>query len=296
MVKKISVFWFRRDLRLEDNVGFSNALQGEFPVLPIFIFDKQILSKLPEDDARVSFIYYTLQKMQGRLQSDGKSSIALFYDSPEKVFKRLIDKYQIQKVYANHDYEPYAKERDKSIRELLSKNGVDFITYKDQVIFEKHEVVKDDSNPYVVYTPYKNKWKQKFNPKIDLESHSTAKYFNNLIKNRDPSNISLSQMGFIKSRVVVSKYTATPTLINNYEKTRNFPAIENGTSKLGPHLRFGTVSIRAVVKKAVVEENEVFWNELIWREFFMQILWHFPHTVNNRFGRNTTVLNGETMK
>jgi len=283
MDKKISLFWFRRDLRLDDNVGFSEALQGEFPVLPIFIFDKEILKKLPKDDARVTFIHDTLQKMRTKLQDDHESSITFFYDSPVEAFKKLITENQIHCVYTNHDYEPYASERDKVIGELLSENEIEFRTFKDQVIFEKSEVVKDDGDPYVVYTPFKNKWKEKFNPKIDLEIHSTNKYLGNLIENSQLPNISLSDMGFEKSAIKVPEYTVTPSLIENYERTRNFPAKENGTSRLGPHLRFGTVSVRKMMKKAIAEENEVFWSELIWREFFMQILWHFPHTVNKSF-------------
>lgn len=283
MDKKISVFWFRRDLRLDDNVGFSKALQGEIAVLPIFIFDKAILGKLPKDDARVSFIHGTLQKMRNELQDEFRSSIALFLGTPEQVFKELIKDYNISQVYTNHDYEPYARERDGEIKKLLTDNDIEFITCKDQVIFEKSEVVKGDGKPYVVYTPFKNKWKEKFNPKRDLEIHSTKNHFDNLIEHSRLPNLSLSDMGFEKSSIEVPEYTVTPTLIDNYEKTRNFPAKENGTSRLGPHLRFGTVSVREMMKKAIAEENEVFWSELIWREFFMQILWHFPHTADKSF-------------
>lgn len=283
MDKKISLFWFRRDLRLDDNVGFSEALKGEFPVLPIFIFDKEILGKLAKDDARVTFIHDQLQKMRLELQDDSGRSIALFYDSPEEAFKKLVNEHQIQKVYTNHDYEPYALERDKYVGKLLSENEIEFSTFKDQVIFEKDEVVKGDGNPYVVYTPFKNKWKEKFNPKSDLETYSTKRHFNNLLQGGPFPNLSLADIGFEKSSIEVPDYMVTPTLIDNYEKTRNFPAKENGTSRLGPHLRFGTVSVRRMMKKAIAEENEVFWSELIWREFFMQILWHFPHTVRKSF-------------
>ncbi|MHA7057144.1 cryptochrome/photolyase family protein [Aquimarina sp. M1] len=282
MSQKINIFWFRRDLRLDDNIGFLEALKDDKPVLPIFIFDSEILDKLPKDDARLSFIYDTLQDMRKELQENNSSSIAFFHDKPINVFKELIKDYTIEKVYTNHDYEPYAKERDESIGKLLRDTTIDFKTYKDQVIFEKSEVVKSDGNPYVVYTPYKNKWKEEFD-ESKLTIHYTSQYIDNLIKNTRLPNLSLSDIGFKKSSIKVPEYVVTPTLIDNYEDTRNFPAKENGTSRLGPHLRFGTVSIRKMMKKAIAEKNEIFWSELIWREFFMQILWHYPHTENKAF-------------
>tara|TARA_R110002012_G_scaffold321944_1_gene552573 strand:- start:13215 stop:14525 length:1311 start_codon:yes stop_codon:yes gene_type:complete len=283
MSKKVSIFWFRRDLRLDDNVGFLAALKSDYPVLPIFIFDREILDKLPKDDARVSFIFESLQKMRNELQEQNQSSIAFYHDTPENVFQDLIEEYEVQAVHTNRDYEPYAKERDSKIEKLLSDHNVAFKTYKDQVIFEKDDVLKDDGDPYVVYTPFKNKWKSIFNPEKDLDIHYTNSYLKNLIPHTKLPNLSLSDMGFEKSKIKVPNYTVTPTLIDNYEKTRNFPAIENGTSRLGPHLRFGTASIRKMMKKAIAEENEIFWSELIWREFFMQILWHFPHTQQKAF-------------
>ncbi|ASV32312.1 cryptochrome/photolyase family protein [Maribacter cobaltidurans] len=280
---KLSIFWFRRDLRLDDNVGFLEALKDDFEVLPIFIFDENILSKLPKNDARVTFIYETLQKMRNELQNEWNSSLAIYHGTPEKIFKELIETHEIASVFTNRDYEPYARNRDKEIGDLLEKNNITFKTFKDQVIFEKSEVVKEDGDPYVVYTPYKNKWKETFDPEKHLDIHYTHSYMGNLIENTRLPNLSLSDFGFEKSEISVPYYTVTPTLINNYEDTRNFPAKENGTSRLGPHLRFGTASVRKMMKKAINEENEVFWSELIWREFFMQILWHFPHTKDKAF-------------
>ncbi|MGY3793097.1 cryptochrome/photolyase family protein [uncultured Aquimarina sp.] len=282
MSKKVNIFWFRRDLRLDDNIGFLEALKDENPVLPVFIFDDEILDKLPENDARVSFIFETLQNMRKELQENNDSSIAFFHGKPLDIFKALIKDYKIEKVYTNRDYEPYAKERDESIKKLLDDNSIKFKTFKDQVIFEIDEIVKSDGDPYVVYTPYKNKWKEEFD-ESKLKIHYTSQHIDNLIKNTRLPNLSLSDMGFNKSNITVPDYTVTPTLIENYEDTRNFPAKEDGTSRLGPHLRFGTVSIRKMVKKAIAEKNEVFWSELIWREFFMQILWHFPHTKDKAF-------------
>ncbi len=281
MSKKVSIFWFRRDLRLDDNVGFLEALKGDYPVLPLFIFDKDILDKLPENDARVTFIFETLQAMRKELQDDYDSSLAMFHDTPEKVFKSLVKDYQVQEVFTNRDYEPYAKERDTSIKELLSKNDISFKTYKDQVIFERDEVVKKDGDPYLVYTPYKNTWKENFKDHT-LKIHYTSQHLDNTVKNTRLPNVSLSEIGFNKSSISFPEYDTSPTLIENYNDTRNFPAMD-GTSNLSPHLRFGTVGIRKIYKKAIDAKDETFWNELIWREFFMQILYHFPETVNNAF-------------
>ncbi|GMN08681.1 deoxyribodipyrimidine photo-lyase [Croceitalea sp. MTPC9] len=281
MSEKVSIFWFRRDLRLEDNVGLYNALKSAQPVLPIFIFDAEILDKLPKDDARVSFIHEQLQKIRKELQDDAESSLAVYHGKPIEVFKKLSSEHTIHTVFTNHDYEPYAKKRDEQVSEFLTEKGIEFKTFKDQVVFEKNEVVKDDGDPYVVYTPYKNKWKENFNPSVDLVEYEPE--LSNFIKNKRLPNCSLEEIGFEKSPIVIPDYVVTKDLVQNYEDTRNFPAIKNGTSRLGPHLRFGIVSIRKMMKKAIAEENEVFWSELIWREFFMQILWHFPHTQEKAF-------------
>lgn len=265
-----------------DNRGFMEALKSGCPVLPLFIFDTEILDKLPKNDARVNFLHDTLQNMKATLETKHNSSIALYHGKPSEVFTKLIETYDVQTIYTNHDYEPYARERDAEISSLVKEKKIGFKTFKDQVVFEKEEVVKDDGAPYVVYTPYKNKWKSLFNAS-HLAPYTSEDHFDGLIKQTHFPNLSLQDMGFEESDIKVPQYTVTPVLINNYEDTRNFPAKENGTSRLGPHLRFGTVSIRCMMKKAIAEENEVFWSELIWREFFMQILWHFPHTKEKAF-------------
>ncbi len=283
MQDTINIFWFRRDLRLEDNVGLYHALKGEYPVLPIFIFDTEILDTLPKDDARVCFIHSSLQNMRRVLEDTAKRSLAIYHGAPEEVFQKLIEEYPIDAVYANHDYEPYARKRDASIAQWLGEHGIAFKTFKDQVIFEKDEVLKDDGAPYVVYTPFMKKWKQTFNPSIHLVHHDIPSYFDNLVQHSSLPNRSLADIGFKTSQIKVPEYTVSSDLVQHYEATRNFPGKEQGTSRLGPHLRFGTVSIRQMVKKAIASKKETFWNELIWREFFMQILWHFPHTVNTAF-------------
>ena len=281
MKQAINIFWFRRDLRLEDNKGLFEALKVGLPVLPIFIFDKNILNKLPKDDARVNFISNTLQEMNSILQNEYASGIAMFYSKPTEVFKQLSENYAIHSVYTNHDYEPYATKRDSEVKGFLESKSIGFKTYKDQVIFEKDEIVKSDGDPYVVYTPYMKAWKAKFKA-MELEFFETKPHLKHLIKDKDLSFLNLSDIGFVPSSQNIANFTVTPTLIQNYEAKRNFPAI-NATSRLGPHLRFGTVSIRKMVSKAIAERNEVFWQELIWREFFMHILWHFPHTANRSF-------------
>lgn len=275
----MNLFWFRRDLRLEDNVGLFHALSHSKQTLPIFIFDPTILSQLPKHDARITFIHNLLQKIQKQLQTNEKS-LAIFYDKPITVFKKLIQENKIDIVYTNHDYEPFAIQRDLEIQNLLKENNIEFKTYKDQVIFEKKEITKEDDSPYIVYTPYMKKWKERFR-KETIQNHPSEKYIKNCISHSYPF-LSLSDIGFKTSSLQVSSFDISDTLIDNYDDTRNFPAV-SGTSMLAAHLRFGAVSIREIMAKAIIGSKETFWNELIWREFFMQILWHFPHTVTNSF-------------
>jgi deoxyribodipyrimidine photo-lyase len=281
MKDAVNIFWFRRDLRLDDNVGFYNALKSEHPVLPIFIFDEDILEKLPKEDARLNFIYDTLQDMRAILEKKHGSSIAMLHGNPSAIFEKLISEYSIHTVFTNRDYEPYATERDDKIQALLSSNGIHFDTFKDQVIFEKDEVVKKDGLPYKVYTPFMKVWKEQFKT-YNLDFYYTSSFLENLIQNTELPNLNLSDIGFKAAKQKIKKHTVTPKLIQTYEETRNFPALDS-TSRLGPHLRFGTVSVRKMMEKAISEKNEIFWQELIWREFFMQILWHFPYTSKNSF-------------
>lgn len=275
----MTIFWFRRDLRLDDNTALFHALNSDEEVLPVFIFDEIILSQLPIDDARVTFIQNQLEKIQKQLKAVGKS-LAVFHGTPEAVFKKLMSENKIKTVFTNHDYEPYARKRDKMLNELFKTNSIEFKTCKDQVIFEKSEVVKEDGSPYVVYTPYSKKWKENFR-KTGLIHYPSEILLEKITSHSYPF-LSLSDIGFATSAITVPPFNISEKLIANYEDTRNFPAIA-GTSLLGIYLRFGVVSIRKMVAEAITAKNETFWNELIWREFFMQILWHFPHTVNRSF-------------
>jgi len=275
----MNIFWFRRDLRLDDTAGLFHALNSGEAVLPIFIFDDSILSQLPKDDARVTFIHQQLEKIQNQLQSMGKS-LSVFHGKPLDIYQKLIAENQIKSVYTNDDYEPYAHKRDLELFHLFKENNIEFKTSKDQVIFEKSEVVKDDGTPYVVYTPYSNKWKENFK-NITLINYNSEDYLNNITLHSYPF-LSLNDIDFKTSTIAVTPYDISHNLIDNYEATRNFPAL-NKTSYLGIYLRFGAVSIRKMIAKAIESNNETFFKELIWREFFMQILWHFPHTTQSCF-------------
>ena len=275
----MNIFWFRRDLRLEDNHGLFQALSQPDGVLPIFIFDANILEKLPKSDARVNFIHQLLTNINAQLTAIGKS-LAVFHGNPADVFEKLASENKIQNVFTNHDYEPYARSRDLAVFQVFKKHNIGFKTFKDQVIFEKSEVTKDDGTPYVVYTPFSRKWKDalKNNP---FQHFSSEKFLENIIIHQYPL-LSLDTIGFSASDIKVPNFDVSPTLIQNYEATRNFPSL-NKTSFLGAYLRFGAVSVRQMVAKAQAQENETFLKELIWREFFMQIMWHFPHTHNKSF-------------
>lgn len=275
----MNVFWFRRDLRLEDNVGLFEALRSGEKVLPIFIFDKNILDELPKDDARVTFIFELLSKINTQLKKKDRK-LAVFYGDPLLVLKTLIEEHQIHNVYTNHDYEPYALKRDQAVAQLLKKNNIGFQAFKDQVVFEKGEIAKDDGTPYVVFTPYAKKWKENFREKM-LQNHPSEHQLEQIATHKYPF-LSLKDIGFKASQINVPDFDVSKKLIANYEDTRNFPALDE-TSHLSPHLRFGSVSIRKIAAKAMAETNKTFLGELIWREFFMQILWHFPHTVHKSF-------------
>jgi len=277
MKDNVLIFWFRRDLRFEDNVGLYHALyhakQNGYKVLPLFIFDKTILDKLDDkNDRRVDFIHRTILTMQNELVAKGKSMV-VEYDFPVNVFNNYLKKYTIAGVYVNHDYEPLAIDRDEKIKNLFEKNDIQFHTYKDQVIFEKEEVVKDDGKPYTIYTPYANKWRTYWAshvPKI----HPSIKLLDYFMDSKPMVIPTLKAMGFETTDLVVPTIKWEEGLVKKYTDQRNFPAIK-GTTQLSVHLRFGTISVRQLAL-ATQSLNSTFFNELIWRDFYHMILWHFP--------------------
>ncbi len=280
MSKKISIFWFRRDLRLEDNAGFYYALSGDHPVLPLFIFDKHILDDLEDKtDARVTFIHRVINQMKMELEQNG-SSIKVIYDTPENAFNQLLDDYEIAEIFTNRDYEPYATERDEKIHSLLKSKNIRLNDFKDQVIFEKAEITTNAGDPYKVFTPYKNAWMEKFKS-MNLDQYQCSKHYGNLAKIEALDMPSLQDMGFEESSVEIPPLKFKEKVISRYDELRNFPA-QDGTSRLGLHLRFGTVSVREAVKRAL-KLNDAWLNELIWREFYMMILANFPHVVDQAF-------------
>jgi len=279
-LEKFTVFWFRRDLRISDNKGLYEALKGSNRVIPIFIYDSDIIDDLKKDDHRLTFIENALGGINNAMKRN-RCSIGTYRGTPKAIFKKLLQEFPIEKVIANHDYEPYANHRDTEIQKLLQSEGVDFVTFKDQVVFEKDEVVKDDGNPYVVYTPYARKWIAKFETE-GIKNYPSESLLDNLYNDTALPSLSLADMGYKKSDLVPVAFKFDNEVIDGYEATRNFPAT-NSTSRLGVHLRFGTQSVRRLISKSAERDNPTFLKELIWREFFMQILWHFPHTKDQSF-------------
>ncbi len=289
------LMWFRRDLRLEDNAALHFALQAGFPVLPLFIFDKAILDKLEnKKDLRVQFIHQTLAILKYGL-NQMESDMHIEYGEPLEVFTRLFEAYDIEAIYTNEDYEPYARQRDAAVQSIATEYKADFNTYKDQVVFNHADVLKDDGKPYTVFTPYSRKWKAKL---LGLDSFKTlpdplpalpalapfacAPHYAAFLKVSNLPMPSLKEMGF--EPIAQANYPSTESkqsIIANYKTQRDFPAIE-GTSRLGLHFRFGTISVRQKAAKAIAL-SETYLNELIWREFYMQILWHFPFVATQAF-------------
>ncbi len=277
---KVTIFWFRRDLRLDDNAGLYQALKSGYPVVPVFIFDTNILNDLQEKaDKRVAFIHDTLQDMQKKLRDVG-ASLYVFHDTPVEAYKKLLSKYNVQAVYTNTDYEPYARQRDEEIAKLLLDKNIPLYSYKDQVIFEKNEVIKDNGQPYSVYTPYSKRWKEKLTP-FFLKPYPCHKYFDNFRKQKAIAIPRLEDIGFKPVDYDVVSPVLNEAIAKDYDKTRDIPSIK-GTTRLSVHLRFGTISIRQLAAQAH-RLNEKLLNELIWRDFYQMIMWHYPNIVMDSF-------------
>lgn len=280
---KFTLFWFRRDLRLTDNTGLLKALKDGGNVYPIFIFDTHILSQLDNPhDRRVTFIYNEIDRLKAELNSLG-SDLKVYHGEPLSIFRNIGNDQNVARVYANHDYEPYARERDKKVKDLLEEQGIEFLTFKDQCIFEKNEIVSGQKTPYTVFTPYKKMWLATVKP-ADYAVRDTKSYWERFASVKKPTAmISIEDMGFVP--VMNFEFPARSwdvRKMKEYEKSRDFPALEGATSRLGLHLRFGTISVRECVRQAT-KSSDVWLSELIWREFFMQILWHFPGITRRSF-------------
>ena len=274
MMKEVSIFWFRRDLRLEDNAGLWKALKSGHPVVPIFIFDRNILDKLEDkSDARVSFLHQRLTELQYQLKGMG-SSLHVFYGTPEEAMNTLSQTYTVKGVFLNRDYEPYARERDEFVFNYWNACEVPVVGAKDHVIFEKNEVVKADGTPYLVFSPYGKAWRKKLTD-YHAKAYPNAKYFENFLKQQPIAIPSLESMGFRATEVSLPSSNVDESIIKTYDATRNFPANERGTTRLGMHLRFGSISVRSLLRKGLVG-NDTFVNELIWRDFFQMALFYFP--------------------
>ena len=276
-----ALFWHRRDLRIDDNKGLFDALKQNEIVHPIFIFDKSILDKLPNNDQRILFIYQEIESLKKSYQNLG-SDLWVYYGEPSEIIPKIAQELNCSSVYFNNDYEPYALQRDQEIQVSLNKIKIEFIGKKDHVIFEKNEVLKDDGKPYTIFTPYSRKWKANLKEE-DLREYSIEKYSGNLVqKQQGEASITLEEMGF-ESKVLhdFPDRIAKNEILKNYHLSRNFPAVK-GTSKLSLHLRFGTISIRKLALIAR-EQNETYLNELIWRDFYQMIIFHFPKSAENSF-------------
>ena len=273
------IFWFRRDLRLDDNHALFKALKSGYDVLPIFIFDSNITIKLNQNDHRLNYINNVLDGLNKRL-SENKKKIYTYKGVPIEIISKLIIKLKIKEIYLNKDYEPYAIDRDDKIEKLCVANNVSYNSFKDHVIFEEDQIVKKDGTPYVVYTPYSRKWIEKFQSN-QLDSYPSELNLGGFVDSDKIREVNYL-MDFEKNIISPKTYNLNKDLIDKYEETRNFPALDS-TSRIGVNLRFGTVSTRKIVKTSSERSNNTFLKELIWREFFIQILWHFPHTTEKSF-------------
>lgn len=280
-MKPIALFWHRRDLRLFDNAGLHAALQSGLPVLPLFIFDTNILDQLSaRDDARVGFIHQSLATIKEELEKKG-SSLLVKHGDPVAIWQDIIATYPIAAVFTNHDYEPYAKKRDEAVKRVLAEKGIPLHTFKDHVIFEEQEIVKKDGTPYTVFTPYKRRWLEKFEAEIGESSFPAEDFQTRYFETAPFPMPSLSAIGFQPSEIDIPSATVSRGLIRDYGTTRDFPAVD-GTSRLGIHFRFGTISIRQKARHAS-QLSTTYLNELIWRDFYAMILANFPHVATEPF-------------
>lgn len=272
----INIFWFRRDLRLADNHALYQALESEKPVQPLFIFDTNILNKLKSDDRRVKFIHDQIIVLNNELNRYN-GSLMIRVGDPYEVFEKLLEDIDIVDVYANEDYEPYALKRDKAIHELLLKKRKNLLLFKDQLIFHPDEILKTDGSPYEIFTPFSKRWKQSLKEN-STDEYPSLKHLENIRETENSKIPTLQELGFKDTNAIFPTKEPPVAIIRNYAETRNLPSVK-GTTQIGIHIRFGTVSIRECVRLAI-QHSEVWLNELIWREFFTQMIFHYPHLTN----------------
>ncbi|MFD2998773.1 cryptochrome/photolyase family protein [Pontibacter toksunensis] len=273
-------FWFRRDLRLHDNVGLYQALTSGKKVLPLFIFDSDILDNLENrQDARVDFIHQSVAKLHELLEQQG-STLLVRHGKPLEVIKELLQEYAVEGMYTNRDYEPYARNRDQEVEEYLHGKGLIFTTCKDSVLFECSEILTLSGTPYKVYTPYKNAWKKVFKEKM-AEPLPSEQHLDKLLPHPTTQLPTLHQLGFETAGIPTPDPDLAEEVLLRYKDTRNLPALD-ATTRVSPHLRFGTVSVRETVSMAL-KHSDTWLQELIWREFFMQQLFHFPNSAEESF-------------
>lgn len=280
---KVTLFWMRRDLRLDDNAGLYQALKESGDVLPVFIFDTEILQRLEDkNDARVTFIYETLSELKGSLQKRGSDLVVRFGDSLQSI-QDLCQDFEVKAIYTNHDYEGPARRRDEKVQKFCESKNIFFKSFKDQCLFEKLEITSDAGKPYTVYTPYKKKVLARLADPYFLQSYPSEKYLGSLAQVKVPEKmLELSEIGFEASSLEIPGPELKTQMLKKYALERDFPAISGGTSRLGLHLRFGTLSVRELAREAQ-KHSDVWLSELIWRDFFMQILWNFPHVETESF-------------
>jgi len=283
---KITLFWHRRDLRFADNAGLAAALQADEPVLPLFIYDSTILDKLAPDDARLTFIFDHVEGLAHEAHEAGGGLLAR-HGKVLDVFRQLVKDYDLAAVYTNEDYEPYAAERDAAVAKLLEQHGVAFCSFKDQVIFAKDEVLTKNGKPHKVFGAYSKTWQDQLKPEQDFKPHPSQRLFKqeNLASPRrgDAHRPTLKELGFARhEQYTVPAQLPPADVVKHYDQTRDTPALDRGTTRLSVHLRFGTVSVRALMAQAE-ELNKKLLNEVIWRDFFMMLLWHFPHTATEAY-------------
>ncbi len=280
MKEVLSLFWFRRDLRLHDNIGLKSALEDGHKVLCVFIFDPRILNNLKEKaDPRVHFIHERVHAMDHQLRQLG-SGLLVLHQEPRTAFRKLIEERSVKCLHCNRDHEPYALERDRKVANALKEHGIPLRTHDDQNLFPPERVRKDDGTPYKVFTPFARKALKLFDPS-ELKGSDPPLEEERLAAPPSSRIPSLEELGFAPSSIPIPSSEPDPELIASYHRTRDRPAAK-GTSKLGVHLRFGSLSIRELARYGQ-ELNATFLNELIWRDFFQMILYEYPEVVDRAF-------------